>query len=65
VEHLASALVAVGFLVLILGILEIGGLFNVGVGLVLTQAGCVVLFADEARRSSSLEDELLRDLEDL
>ena len=62
------ALVALGFLLMTLGILEIGGLFNVGVGLVTTIGGSVVVFAGEGRWPSDPldgEEEFLRELDDL
>jgi hypothetical protein len=43
-EILAQALMAVGFVLMTLGILEIGGLFNVGVGFATIWLGCVLLF---------------------
>jgi len=35
-----------------LGILEIGGLFNVVAGLLVACTGCVLMFSGEMRRSS-------------
>jgi len=43
-EIVAEALIGVGFVLMTLGILEIGGLFNVGVGFATIWVGCVLLF---------------------
>jgi hypothetical protein len=48
-----------------LGILEIGGLFNVGVGLAAVWVGCLMLFGSEARERIRVENDFLRQLEDL
>lgn len=42
-------LVAVGYLVMTLGILEVGGLYNVVVGLVVAWGGCLLMFAGEVK----------------
>ena len=44
VENVGYALVAVGYAVMTLGILEVGGLFNVVVGLAGAWTGCVLMF---------------------
>jgi hypothetical protein len=43
-----------------LGILEIGGLFNVVAGLLVAWTGCVLMFSGEMRRSSEEEAEFRR-----
>jgi len=48
-----------------LGILEIGGLFNVVLGLAAAWAGCVLMFLGEERREFDEEAEFRRELEDL
>ena len=37
----------IGFVVMVLGVVEVAGLFGVAIGLLLVQAGCVVLFSQE------------------
>jgi hypothetical protein len=48
-----------------LGILEIGGLFNVVRGLFIAWAGCLVMFGGEIRRRSDEEAEFRRVIEEL
>jgi hypothetical protein len=62
-ELAGHAVIVAGFVVMTLGILEIGGLFNVGLGLALAWVGCVVLFAREGGRGLDEEAELLRRLD--
>jgi hypothetical protein len=64
-EIVGYALVAVGYVVMTLGILEIGGLFNVVLGLAAAWAGCVLMFLGEERREFDEEAEFRRELEDL
>ena len=59
------ALVAVGYVVMTLGILEIGGEFNVALGFAAAWAGCVLMFLGEERREFDEEAEFRRELEDL
>jgi hypothetical protein len=48
-----------------LGILEIGGLFNVVVGLVVAWGGCLLMFAGEVSRRSDEDAEFKRLIEEL
>lgn len=48
-----------------LGILEIGGLFNVVSGLLVAWTGCVLMFSGETRRSSEEEAEFRKLVGDL
>ena len=65
IEIVGYTLVAVGYVVMTLGILEIGGLFNVVLGLAAAWAGCVLMFLGEERREFDEEAEFRRELEDL
>ena len=65
IEIVGYALVAVGYVVMTLGILEIGGLFNVVLGLAAAWAGCVLMVLGEERREFDEEAEFRRELEDL
>ena len=65
IEIVGYVLVAVGYVVMTLGILEIGGLFNVVLGLAAAWAGCVLMFLGEERREFDEEAEFRRELEDL
>ena len=65
IEIVGYALVAVGYVVMTLGILEIGGLFNVVLGLAAAWAGCVLMFLGEERREFDEVAEFRRELEDL
>ena len=65
IEIVGYALVAVGYVVMTLGILEIGGLFNVVLGFAASWAGCVLMFLGEERREFDEEAEFRRELEDL
>lgn len=59
-EILADALLIVGFVLMVLGIYEIGGLFNLGVGFVVLWVGAVVALADMRRKSDDLEEAFFR-----
>ena len=65
VENVGYALVAVGYAVMTLGILEIGGLFNVVVGLAGAWTGCVLMFLGEGRRDSDDMAEFRKQLDEL
>jgi hypothetical protein len=65
IERIGYALVAIGYVVMTLGILEIGGLFNVVCGLLLAWAGGLVMFGGEIRRRSDEEAEFRRAIGDL
>ena len=58
VQRAGFALVAVGYVVMTLGILEIGGLFNLVLGVAVVCAGCVLMFAGE--EGSDLDEEAFR-----
>jgi hypothetical protein len=63
-EVVGHALVVVGFALAALGMFEIGGLFNVGLGLAVACVGCLLLFA-RAEDHGLDEREFLRQLEEL
>lgn len=58
-------LVVAGYVVMTLGILEIGGVFNVVLGLAIAWAGCVTMFAGEDRGDHFVEAEFRRQLDAL
>ena len=60
IEIAGYVLVAVGYVVMTLGILEIGGLFNIGIGFAVAWAGCVLMFLGEERREFDEEAEFRR-----
>ncbi len=57
--------IAIGFVLMTLGILEIGGLFNVGLGLALVWGGCLMMFAGTRGHEADTEEAFRRQLEDL
>ena len=65
IERAGYAAVAFGYALMTLGILEIGGLFNVVLGLFATSAGCVLMFAREERREFAEEAEFRKQLDEL
>ena len=65
IERVGYWLVATGYGVMTLGILEIGGLFNVVCGFFAACAGCLVMFGGELRRRSDEDAEFRRVIEDL
>jgi hypothetical protein len=65
VENIGQALVAVGYAVMTLGILEIGGVFNIVVGLATAWTGCLLMFAGEGRRESDDMAEFRKELDEL
>jgi hypothetical protein len=65
IEWVGYGLVGVGYVVMTLGILEIGGLFNVVSGLLVAWSGCVLMFSGEMRRSSEEEAEFRKLVGDL
>jgi hypothetical protein len=65
VEYVGYALVAVGYAVMTLGILEVGGLFNVVVGLAGAWTGCVLMFLGEGRRDTDDVAEFRKQLDEL
>jgi hypothetical protein len=64
-ELAGYVLVAVGYIVMTLGILEIGGLFNVALGFAVAWAGCVLMFVGEGRREFEEEADFRRQLDRL
>lgn len=58
-------LVVAGYIVMTLGVLEIGGTFNVVLGLAIAWAGCVTMFAGEDRGDHFVEAEFRRQLDAL
>ena len=59
-EILADALLVVGFVLMVLGIYEIGGLFNLGAGFVVLWVGAILALADMRRKSSDLDEAFFR-----
>ncbi len=59
-EILADGLLVVGFVLMVLGIYEIGGLFNLGVGFAVLWAGAILALADMRRKSDDLEEAFFR-----
>jgi hypothetical protein len=49
-ELIADALLIVGFVQMVLGIYEIGGLFNLGMGFAVLWGGALAALTDMARR---------------
>ena len=64
-ERVGYGLVAVGYVVMTLGILEIGGLFNVVCGLLVAWTGCILMFAGEISGRSEEEAEFKRLVDEL
>ena len=58
-------LVVAGYVLMTLGILEIGGVFNVVIGLAVAWVGCVMMFAGEGREDRFTEAEFRRQLDAL
>lgn len=58
-------LVVAGYVLTTLGILEIGGVFNIVVGLTVAWVGCVTMFAGEGREDHFVEAEFRRQLDAL
>ena len=65
IDRIGLALVGAGYVVMTLGILEIGGLFNVVLGFYGAWGGCVLMFAREGRRGFEQEAEFRRELDEL
>ena len=64
-DVLGFAAIAIGFVLMTLGILEIGGLFNVTLGLTLVMGGCLAMFAGTKDDGADAEEAFRRQLEDL
>jgi hypothetical protein len=63
-ELLADALLTVGFVQMVFGIYEIGGLFNIGLGFAVLWAGALATFAEMTRRLREEEEAFFRIAED-
>jgi hypothetical protein len=59
-ELLADALLIAGFVLMVLGIYEIGGLFNLGLGFAVVWTGALVSLADMRRRARDEQEEFFR-----
>jgi hypothetical protein len=64
-DGLGFATIAIGFVLMTLGILEIGGVFNVTLGLTLVMGGCLAMFAGTKGDEADAEEAFRRQLEDL
>jgi hypothetical protein len=64
VEVVSALVIAAGFVLTVLGILQTGGVAALGVGLLLVFAGSVPLIIDADRRQGAFDDELRRLLDD-
>lgn len=64
-DRLGFAAIALGFILMTLGILEIGGLFNLTIGLSLVMGGCLAMFAGTKGDEADAEEAFRRQLEDL
>ena len=62
-EILADALLIAGCVLMVLGIYEIGGLFNLGLGFVVLWVGAIVALADMHRKDDDLEEAFFRIVE--
>ena len=59
-EILADVLLVTGFVLMVLGIYEIGGLFDLGLGFAVFWLGAIVALADMRRKEDDLEEEFFR-----
>jgi hypothetical protein len=64
-EAAAYVVLGAGFVLMTLGMLEIGGLFAVGAGFVVVIAGSVLLFARSVEATTPEEETFARQLRDL
>jgi uncharacterized membrane protein YiaA len=62
-EILADALLIAGFVLMVLGIYEIGGLFNIGLGFAVFWVGAVAALADMHRKTDDMEEAFFRIVE--
>jgi len=62
-EIVADALLVVGFVLMVLGIYEIGGLFNLVVGFAVFWVGAIAALADMRRTTDDLEEAFFRIVE--
>ena len=59
-ELLADALLITGFVLMVLGIYEVGGLFNLGLGFAVLWVGAIIALADMTRKTRGLEEAFYR-----
>ena len=59
-ELVADALLLLGFVLMVLGIYEIGGLFDLGVGFAVLWTGALAALADMKRRRRDEEEAFFR-----
>ena len=64
-ELVGYGVVALGYVLMTLGIFEIGGLLNIALGLAAAWLGCVLMFVGEERREFDEEAEFRRQLDEL
>lgn len=64
-ERGGYAIVAIGYVLMTLGTLEIGGVFNVALGFAASVLGCVLMFAGEGEGDLGEVEAFRRQLEDL
>jgi hypothetical protein len=64
-ELIGFGLVVAGYVAMTLGILEIGGVFNVVLGLAVAWLGCVTMFAGESGKDGLDEAAFRRQLDAL
>jgi hypothetical protein len=64
-DVLGFAAIAIGFALMTFGILEIGGLFNITLGLTLVMGGCLAMFAGTKDDGADAEEAFRRQLDDL
>ena len=59
-EIIADALLIVGFVLMVLGIYEIGGLSNLAVGFAVFWTGAITALADMRRKTDDLDEAFFR-----
>ena len=59
-ELVADALIVLGLILMVLGIYEIGGLFNLGAGFAVLWTGGIAALAEMKRRSRDEEEAFFR-----
>lgn len=64
-ERVGYAIVAIGYVLMTLGMLEVGGVFNVAFGFVASVVGCVMMFTAEASGDLGDIEAFRREVEDL
>ena len=63
-EVVGYGLITIGFVLMALGVIEIGGVFNVGLGFVLVMVGAPLMLG-RSEEPKLDEEEFMRQLEDL